>query len=161
MVALAGGVGGALNGWQINFFRSDLNTLDPAIEQVQDPNKKAAVREAIAKPKTEKWGSVLFNVASGALAAAVSWSAYGPYALENVFGGAASKAPAYGLTLTALATAVVIGIGGSRWLTNERDKTLLKQAADDAAVTADSETKRKLMQRGDPKQQALIASMDL
>jgi hypothetical protein len=39
VVTLAGGVGGAFNGWQINFFRSDLNTSDPAVEQVQDPNK--------------------------------------------------------------------------------------------------------------------------
>jgi hypothetical protein len=161
VVALAGGVGGAFNGWQINFFRSDLNTSDPAVEQVQDPNKKASVREAIEKPKTEKWGSVFFNVATGALAAAVSWSAYGPYALENVLGGAASTALPYGLTLTALATAVVIGFGGPRWLTNERDKTLLKQAADDAAVTGESETKRELMQRADPKQKALIAGMDI
>jgi hypothetical protein len=107
---------------------------------------------------TEIWGSFSFNVAAGALAAAVSWSAYGPYALENVFGGTPSE---YGLTFTALATAVIIGFGGPRWLTNERDKALLKQAADDAAGTTDSKTKRELMKRGDPKRSALIAGLNL
>jgi hypothetical protein len=125
---------------------------------VQDPDKQAAVKEAIETPKTEKWGSFSFNVVAGALAAAVSWSAYGPYALENIFGGAA---PTYGLTLTALATAVITGFGGTRWLTNERDKTLLKQAADNVAVTRDSQTKRELIQKANPKQAARIAGMDI
>lgn len=158
VVAIAGAIGGAFNGWQINFFRSDLNTSDPAVEQVKDSNKKEAVTKAIETPITEKWGSFFFNVAAGALAAAVSWSAYGPYALENIFGGAA---PTYGLTLTALATAVITGFGGTRWLTNERDKALLKQAADDAADTPASRTKRELMKKADPKQAARIAVMDI
>jgi hypothetical protein len=162
VVALVGCVGGLFNGLQINN-RSDLDTTDPAVEEVDDSDKKEAVKEVIEKSAPEIGGSLFFNAASGALAAAVSWAAYGPYAVEYIFGGPENQpdVPAYGLTLAALATVLVIGFGGPRWLTNERDKMLLKQAADDAAGTAESETKRKLMERTDPKQKAQIAGMDI
>lgn len=45
IVMAAGATGGAFNGLQINFFRSDLNTSDPAIQQVADAKKEEAVRE--------------------------------------------------------------------------------------------------------------------
>jgi len=156
VVAVAGAVGGAFNGLQINFFRSDLTKDDPAVKDVKD-NKKTAIEGVINKP-LERWISILFNLAAGALAASVSWAAYGPYALENIFGNDQSQ---YGLSLAALATAVVIGFGGPRWLTNERDKALLKQAGADAASKNASETRRELMQRGDPKQAAQVAGMDI
>jgi hypothetical protein len=161
VVAIVGGIGGFFNGLQINT-RSDLDKTDPAVDAVPD-DKKEAVKKAIEKSPREQFGSFVFNIASGALAAAVSWAAYGPYALEYVFGGPQRQpdAPAYGLTLAALATAVVIGLGGPRWLTNERDKALLKQAADESAGTKASPTKRKLMERADPKQQAQIAGIDI
>lgn len=156
-VIVAGAIGGAFNGLQINFFRSDLNTSDPAVEQVEEAKKKA-VKEAIKRPTGEMVGSIFFNVAAGAPAAALSWSAYSPYYLENIFGG---EEATYRMTLATLATAVIIGFGGPWWLTNERDKALLKQAADDAAVTPKSSVKRELMQRADPKQTARIAGMDI
>jgi hypothetical protein len=161
VVAVVGAIGGFFNGLHINT-RSDLDLTDSAVDEVKD-EKKEAVKKAIKKSRPELFGSYFFNIVSGALAAAVSWAAYGPYALEYVFGGPQRQpdAPAYGLTLAALATAVVIGLGGPRWLTNERDKALLKQAADEAAGTKASPTKRKLMERADPKQQAQIAGIDI
>ena len=171
VVALAGGVGGAFNGWQINFFRSDLNTSDPAVELVQKLmdaegklmdakgevaphlDMKEILSKAIETPRSEKWGSFFFNIVAGALAAAVSWSAYGPYALADIFGGVT---PDYGLTLIALTTALVTGFGGPRWLTNERDKALLKQAAENAAGICGAETTRGLLQNATPKQASAI-----
>jgi len=162
VVAVVGGIGGFYNGLHINT-RSDLDPTDAAVDEVKDEKKKEACKKAIRKSGPAVFGSYIFNVVSGALAAAVSWAAYGPYALEYVFGGPQRQpdAPAYGLTLAALATAVVIGLGGPRWLTNERDKALLKQAADESAGTKASPTKRKLMERADPKQQAQIAGIDI
>jgi len=162
VVAVVGGIGGVFNGLHINT-RSDLDPTDSAVDEVKDEKKKEAVKKVIKKSGPAVFGSYIFNVVSGALAAAVSWAAYGPYALEYVFGGPQRQpdAPAYGLTLAALATAVVIGLGGPRWLTNERDKALLKQAADESAGTKASPTKRKLMERADPKQQAQIAGIDI
>ena len=160
VVALAGGLGGAFNGAQINFFRSSLTASDPVVKELKDKSdlNEEDIEGIVNKKPGEKVGSFLFNLAAGALAASVSWAAYGPYALENVFGGTQSN---FGLSLTALATAFVIGFGGPRWLTNERDKALLKQAGADAARTKPSQTKRELIERGDPKQAAQIASMDI
>jgi cytochrome c biogenesis protein CcdA len=155
VVAIPGAVGGALNGWQINFQRSELKEDDPAIKEVPDGKQEAIT--AITQKTGERWGSLIFNAVAGLLAAAVSWAAYGPYALENIFGNDQSQ---YGLSLAALATAFAVGYGGPRWLSSERDKVLLKQAGADAASKEKSETRRELMQRGDPKQAAQIAGMD-
>ena len=163
LVAAFGAVGGLVNGVQINYLRSNLSQDDPADMGVTDQNQQVALTNAIAKEWGERPLSVIFNLVAGAVSAAASWAAYGPYAVEYVIGGPTSQsgAPEYGLTLAALSSAVVIGFGGPRWLTNERDKALLRQAADDAAGTPQSETKRKLMQRADPKQKSRIAGINI
>lgn len=82
----------------------------------------------------------------GAVAAVLSWGLYGPLADQNVFGGKDPVAGGdvvattsddldddFGLTLSALAGAVLVGIGGSKWLSTEVDKRLLEQAAEKAA----------------------------
>lgn len=79
------------------------------------------------------------NAFIGAVAAATSWGLYGPFAAAVVAGApvpGASVAQTYGLTLAALASAVVVGVGGARWLTNEVDKKLLRSAASVAAGKA-------------------------
>ncbi len=70
------------------------------------------------------------NVLLGGVAAVLSWGLYGPLA-SYLIGGTtealATGAPPpdrLGITLTGLAGAVVVGIGGARWLTNEVDKRL-------------------------------------
>jgi hypothetical protein len=70
----------------------------------------------------------------GAIAAGVSWGLYGPfggYVFGSVPTDATSQPP--GLTLASLAGAVLVGIAGGRWLTNEVDKSLLRAAAAVAA----------------------------
>jgi hypothetical protein len=68
----------------------------------------------------------------GGVAAVVSWGLYGPFTSYYVIGSAPVGAPStdtFGLTLGALATAVLVGIGGARWLTDHVDKQLLRAAA--------------------------------
>ena len=43
-----------------------------------------------------------------------------------------------GLTLSSLVGAVLVGTGGARWLTNEADKNLLRNAASKAAASLPS-----------------------
>ena len=74
----------------------------------------------------------LGNVLIGAVSAFVSWALYGPLA-SFVISGLPNGAPQNseiqaGVTLSSLGGAVLIGIAGSRWLTNEIDKTILKSA---------------------------------
>lgn len=78
---------------------------------------------------------VLGLIVIGAISAALSWGLYGPLADANLFGGEqlSNAEPAkYGITVAAVAGAVLVGAGGSKWLSSQVDKTLLQQAARDA-----------------------------
>jgi hypothetical protein len=81
----------------------------------------------------------LGNILVGAIAAGVSWGLYGPLATFDIIGtkeALKSNPPEeISLSLSSLAGAILVGIGGARWLTNEVDKTLLKAAAS-KAITA-------------------------
>lgn len=71
------------------------------------------------------------NAFIGGIAAVVSWGLYGPFAGTPIFSGQA--APAAGFTLSALVGAILVGISGARWLSNEVDKRLLRAAGVAAA----------------------------
>lgn len=70
---------------------------------------------------------ILGNLIVGAIAAVVSWALYGPSAGLPVGDFKAE------LTWAGFASAVLVGVGGARWLSAEVDKTLLKGAASVAA----------------------------
>lgn len=70
----------------------------------------------------------LVNVFVGGVAGAVSWGLYGPFATQYVIGGPGINAD-IGLSLAALAGAVLVGVAGARWLTSEADKKWLRALA--------------------------------
>ena len=92
-------------------------------------------------PRTEAQGKVsiirpgfLVNVFIGGVAALVSWGLYGPFAAVFIIGGTNDPGIAStGLSLSSIVGALLVGIGGARWLTNEVDKKLLRAAASLAA----------------------------
>lgn len=71
----------------------------------------------------------------GAVAATVSWALYGPAADVALLTTAPSGASlgSANLTLAAIGGAVLIGVGGSKWISGQVDKTLLRQTASVAA----------------------------
>ncbi len=73
----------------------------------------------------------LWNVFVGAVSALTSWALYGSGAGIDL----ANPSPReqISLRLGALAGALIVGMAGSKWLTNEVDKSLLKQGVMDAA----------------------------
>jgi hypothetical protein len=79
----------------------------------------------------------LGNILTGSIAAGISWGLYGPLSSYVVLGfSATTSVPSTlttGLTLSSLVGAVLVGVGGARWLTNEADKKLLRNAASIAA----------------------------
>jgi hypothetical protein len=84
------------------------------------------------------------NMLISGIAAFVSWGLYGPFAASYLIGGpstAPEASQALGLTLSSMVGAILVGVSGARWLTNEVDKNLLKQAASSAAATKASDTK--------------------
>lgn len=116
----AGAVGGV-----INALISDNGFALPQAKKVEDGI-------SILRP------GFLSNVFIGAVAAGVSWGLYGPLATYIILGSdkALASNPPEGvwLSVSSLVGAVLVGVGGARWLTNEVDKSLLQAAATKAAV---------------------------
>jgi len=76
----------------------------------------------------------LGNMLIGGVAAAISWSLYGPLASVPIASIGSVDTPQKGdLTLAALGGAMLVGVAGARWLTNEVDKALLRNAAVETA----------------------------
>ena len=123
IIFLAGAVGGV-----VNALISDNGFILPRTEQTGEGG--------IIRP------GFLGNILIGGIAACVSWGLYGPFAAVTIVGGPASGAgsggAAAGLLLSSLVGAVLVGVGGARWLTNEVDKKLLRAAAGAAAGTPPS-----------------------
>jgi hypothetical protein len=93
----------------------------------------------------------LGNALIGGVAAAVSWSLYGPLAAVPIIAGAGAEATPKGdLTLAGVGGAILVGIAGARWLSNEVDKTLLRATAVAAAKKLPSENQITAITTGSP-----------
>jgi hypothetical protein len=146
VVFLAGAVGGL-----INALMTDNGFLRPKMEKVDD-------KTGIFRP------GYLGNVLIGAVAAVVSWGLYGPLSPYYIVGTdqalAANALPeAVGLTLASLVGAIMIGIGGARWLTSEVDKNLLRATAAQAAAAKPSAAASKQIAMATPAQALDVARM--
>lgn len=89
----------------------------------------------------------LGNVLIGIAAALTSWGLY------SSFGSVELLQPMTGLTnftLTSVVGAMLIGMGGARWLTNEVDKQLLRVAAAEAASAPASDSASQQMVTATP-----------
>lgn len=87
----------------------------------------------------------LGNMFISGVAACISWGLYGPFASETILGGGLQAnelgSSMLGLSLSALVGAVLVGIAGARWITNEVDKVLLRAAASEAAQAQSDQDK--------------------
>jgi hypothetical protein len=84
---------------------------------------------------------LLLNTLTGGIAAVLSWGLYGPLAELNVLTIGADTTESYVTTLSGLVGAFFVGYSGSRWLSAESDKSVLKtssSAVGDSAATAAS-----------------------
>ena len=115
--AVAGAIGGL-----VNAFMTDNGFALPRVEKSE--------AGTIVRP------GVFGNVGVGAVAAAISWGLYGPFASFVIVGNpdTGQNAPAgIGLSLASFVGAILVGIGGAKWLTSQVDNKLLKAAAIGAA----------------------------
>jgi hypothetical protein len=120
IILLSGAIGGV-----INAIISDNGFVKPREETIDNVS---IVRPGIAG-----------NILLGAIAAFISWGLYGSYSGVLLFEDATGMGvEELNLSLSAVAAAILIGIGGARWLTNEVDKSLLKAAAVTAAASKQS-----------------------
>jgi len=108
LIAVAGGIGGVINAL------------------VTDNGFPLPRREAgIWCP------GAISNVLIGAFAAFASWSFYGSGASVDL--AHETERTVLSLKFSALAGALLVGVGGARWITNEVDKRLLKETVKVAA----------------------------
>ena len=133
VILLSGAVGGI-----INALFTDNGFIMPR-EEIAD--KVAIIRPGVAG-----------NVLLGSIAAFISWGLYGAYSGTNIFGSVAGQHVAVSLSLSTVSGAILIGIGGAKWLTNETDKRLLKTAAITAAAARPSLEDAKKMSVSTPAQ---------
>jgi len=95
------------------------------------------------KPSEEVSGDVTIvrpgfagNILLGGMAAFISWGLYGSFSNTVVYG--ATSIPGtneISVSISTISGAVLVGMGGARWLTNEVDKKLLRNAAANAAAS--------------------------
>jgi len=117
-------LGGALGGI-INAVMSDNGFIRPREETVDNVS--------IIRP------GFTGNIVLGSIAAFISWGLYGSFSGAIIYGSMAGIGTEdISISISAMAGAILIGIGGARWLTNEVDKTLLKTAAVTAAAARPS-----------------------
>lgn len=120
IILLTGAMGGALNA-----FISDNGFALPRAENINNVT--------IFRP------GFIGNIIIGAIASLVAWGLYGSYSSAVIFGPQAGVgAEDIGISISSLASSLLVGIGGARTLTNEVDKSLLKVAAVTAAASNQS-----------------------
>ncbi len=133
IICIAGGIGGV-----VNALLSNNGFIKPVTVQVD--------QLTIIRP------GVIGNILISGVAAGISWGLYGPFNASTLIGspppGTTSTPPS--LTVSALIGAVLIGIAGARWLTNEVDKTLLRAAASKAASAQPAPSKGQEMALASP-----------
>lgn len=133
-VALAGAVGGA-----VNALMSDNGFVLPSRVEVADG-------ASVIKP------GYLGNMLIGAIAALVSWGLYGSMGSYNLLGPSNANVVPVSLSIASLFGALLIGVGGARWLTNEVDKKLLRAAASEAADKSPSPDASRALSMATPEQ---------
>lgn len=117
IVMLSGAVGGV-----VNALVSDNGFVTPSQETAGDV---VIVRPGFAG-----------NIILGAVAAFISWGLYGAFSSAIIWGSSSGMGTSeISVSISSIAGAVLVGIGGARWLTNEVDKKLLRTAAATAAAS--------------------------
>ncbi|HNY34809.1 MAG TPA: hypothetical protein PKK68_09160 [Methanothrix soehngenii] len=98
------------------------------------------------------------NILLGAVAAFISWGLYGAFSNAVIWGANSGMGTEeITVSISSIAGAVLVGIGGARWLTNEVDKKLLKTAAITAAAANASFDDSRKIARATPAQAFNIA----
>jgi len=103
---------------------------------------------------------IIGNVLIGGAGATISWGLYGPLSSTILISTSPTKILPNidsGLSLAALVGAMLIGISGAKWLTNEVDKSLLKAAAIRAAGAIPSSSAAQEIAMASPSQALELA----
>ncbi len=112
-VCLAGAIGGA-----VNALMTDNGFILPQYEDADGVK--------IWRP------GVIGNILIGSVAALISWGLYGPFGDFILLPKPTAEQPE--IKVAAFVGAILVGVAGAKWLSNEVDKKLLKAAAASAVA---------------------------
>ena len=116
-------------GWESALIACLAGALGGVVNAFMSGNGDIILPQALAANGGSIWRpGIVGNILVGAIAALISWGLYGPAAGVSVISSVNAD-----ITWAGFAAAALVGVGGSRWLTAEVDKTLLKGAAVAAA----------------------------
>jgi hypothetical protein len=118
-----------MQGWEAALAAAGAGALGGLANALMSDNGFVLPKNEATPDGSSVWRpGVTGTVIVGAIAAVVSWALYGAGAGQSILSTTALE-----LTWAGAAAAVLVGVGGSRWLTSEVDKTLLKKTASAAA----------------------------
>lgn len=147
--------------WAVIGFIALAGALGGVGNAISTDNSFALPRPVKDGKVTVAWqAGIVGNIVISVIAALISWGLYGPSGSLLIVG----TPPACGtpvpvsLTVATLATAVLIGYGGARWLTNEVDKKILRATASAAASGAASDEKATAIANSNPVEGFRIAT---
>jgi hypothetical protein len=147
--------------WWVVFLIAVAGALGGIGNAVATDNSFALPRPVKDGETVVAWqAGIIGNVIIAVIGALISWGLYGPSGSLLVVGTAPAGTPAtpVQLTVATLATAVLIGFGGARWLTNEVDKKLLKATAAAAASSEADDGKAMKIANSSPAEGFRIAT---
>jgi hypothetical protein len=147
--------------WSVIAFVAVAGALGGVGNAVSTDNSFVLPRPVKDGKVTVAWqAGVIGNIIISVIAALISWGLYGPSSTLLVVGTppAGSTPTPVSLTVATLATAILIGYGGARWLTNEVDKKILKATASAAASGAASTEKATAIANSSPAEGFRIAT---
>jgi hypothetical protein len=108
---------------------------------------------ALPRKESGVWcPGVISNILVGAFAAFASWAFYGSGAAIELATAEGSPRTLISLRFSALAGAFLVGVAGSKWITNEVDKRLLKESTKVAASKTLPAKQSEEIMKGSPRQ---------
>ena len=140
LVCVAGALGGVANA-----LITDNGFFLPQREQTSD-------KTTIVRP------GFLGNILVGMVSALISWGLYSSFGAVEIFQSTSTNLPPnVSFTIAGLVGAMLVGVGGARWLSNEVDKRLLHTAAVEATTKPASQKSAQVMGTASPVQALAIA----
>ena len=140
LICVAGALGGVANA-----LITDNGFFLPQREQTSD-------KTTIVRP------GFLGNILVGMISALISWGLYSSFGTVEIFQStSANLPPNISFTIASVVGAMLVGVSGARWLSNEVDKRLLRTAAVEATAKPASQESAQVMSTASPVQALAIA----
>ncbi|WP_157968558.1 hypothetical protein [Streptomyces geranii] len=150
-----------MQAWEVSLVVAGLGALGGIPSALLSEDKGFALPHKVDAPDNTKVirPGFLGHIIVGAFAAFLSWTFYGPLTGNFIIGGPDSEPGKddFGLTGTAVAGAIGVGIGGARWLANYVDKEILQKAAATAAGRQADQLAQNKIANADPSEALEIA----